>query len=53
MGGLLLEFYTTSISYLIVGSIGLIVILFVLKYMKKGIGLNPKQYNKEDIKYQE
>ncbi len=53
LGGLLLEFYTTSISYLIVGSIGLIVILFVLKYMKKGIGLNPKQYNKEDIKYQE
>lgn len=53
LGGLLLEFYTTSISYLIVGIIGLIIILLVLKYMKKRIGLNPEQYNKEDIKYQE
>lgn len=53
LGGLLLEFYTTSISYLIIGIIGLIVILFVLKYMKKRIGLNPEQYNKEDIKYKE
>ena len=53
LGGLLLEFYSTNISYLIIGFIGLIVILFVLKYMKKRIGLNPEQYNKEDMKYQE
>ncbi len=51
LSGLLLEFYNTSISYLIIGVIGLIVILLVLKYMKKRIGLNPEQYNEEDIKY--
>lgn len=41
LGGLLLEFYTTSTSYLIIGMVGLIVILFVLKYMKTRIGLSP------------
>ena len=49
LGGLLLEFYNTSISYLIVGIVGLITILFVLIYMKKRIGLSPEEYNNEDI----
>lgn len=48
LGGLLLEFYTTSTSYLIIGIVGLIVILLVLMYMKKRIGLSPQKYNKED-----
>lgn len=52
LGGLLLEFYTTSISYLIIGIVGLIVILLVLMYMKKRIGLSPQKYNKEDIEYE-
>lgn len=38
--GLLLEFYTTSQSYIIVGVFGLIAILVVLKYMKTRIGVN-------------
>lgn len=43
LGGLLLEFYTTSTSYLIIGMVGLIVILFVLKYMKTRIGLSTEE----------
>lgn len=53
LGGLLLEFYNTSTSYLIIGIVGLIIILLVLKYMKKRIGLSPEKYNKEDIEYKE
>lgn len=49
LGGLLLEFYSTSTSYLIIGVLGLIVILLVLKYMKKRIGLSPEDYEKEDV----
>ena len=51
LGGLLLEFYNISTSYLIIGIVGLIIILLVLKYMKKRIGLNPEEYEKEDIMY--
>lgn len=53
LGGVLLEYYTTSTAYLIIGCVGLVVILFVLKYMKKRIGLKPEEYNKKDIKYEE
>ena len=53
LGGLLLEFYNTGTSYLIIGIVGLIVILLVLKYMKKRIGLSPENYNKQDIEYEE
>lgn len=42
IGGLLLEFYATSTSYLIVGIVGLIIILLVLKFMEKRIGVNPE-----------
>ena len=52
IGGLLLEFYNTSTSYLIVGIAGLFVILFILQYMNKRIGLNPEDYNKQDIEYE-
>jgi sugar phosphate permease len=47
--GLLLEYYSTSIAYIIVGVVGLIIILLILKYMKTRLGLKPKEYDKEDI----
>lgn len=53
LGGLLLEFYSTSTAYLIIGMVGVTVILLVLKYMKKRIGLNPEEYDKKDIEYKE
>lgn len=40
--GLLLELYTTSQSYFIVGIVGFIAILLVLKYMKERIGVDNK-----------
>lgn len=52
IGGLLLEFYTTSQAYLIVGIIGLTIILVVLEYMKKRVGLKPEQYNKKDVDFE-
>ena len=51
LGGLLLEYYSTGTSYLIVGAVGLCIILFVLKYMKSRVGLNPEDYNEQDIGY--
>ena len=51
LGGLLLEFYTTSQAYLIIGVVGLVIILLVLIYMKKRIGLRPEENDKEDIEY--
>lgn len=45
IGGLLLEFYTTSKAYLIIGLLGLITILLILIYMKKRIGLRPEEYS--------
>ena len=38
LGGLLLEFYSTSTAYLIIGMVGVTVILLVIKYMKKELG---------------
>ena len=51
LGGLLLEYYSTGTSYLIVGTVGLFIILFILKYMKSRVGLNPEDYNEQDIGY--
>lgn len=51
LGGLLLEFYTTGTAYLIVGIVGLVIILLVLRYMKTRIGLNPEEYNEKDITF--
>lgn len=51
LGGVLLEFYPTSQAYLIIGVVGLVIILWVLAFMKKRIGLRPKEYEKEDIEY--
>lgn len=46
LGGLLLEFNTTSKSYLIVGVVGLIIMCLILLYMKKRIGLKPEAYRR-------
>lgn len=51
LGGLLLEYYSTGTSYLIVGAVGLFIILFILKYMKGRVGLNPEDYNEQNIGY--
>lgn len=51
LGGLLLEYYSTGTSYLIVGTVGLFIILFILKYMKSRVGLNPEDYDEQDIGY--
>lgn len=51
LGGLLLEFYSTSQAYLILGCVGLFVVLLILKYMKTRFGLTPDMYDKEDIEY--
>lgn len=51
IGGLLLEYYSTSQSYIIIGVGGLILILLALMYMKPRFGLNPEEYDEKDIKY--
>lgn len=52
LGGLLLEYYSTSQAYFILGVFGFIVILLVLAYMKKRFGLQPEEYEKKDIEYE-
>ena len=49
LGGILLEYYTTGTAYLIIGVIGLIVILLVLRYMHKRIGIKTEKYSTKDI----
>ena len=51
LAGLLLEYYTTSQAYFLIGLIGLIVVLLLLKYMNSRVGLAPEQYDKKDIEY--
>lgn len=52
LAGLLLEYYTTSQAYFIIGIVGLFVIMLVLKYMEKRVGLKPEEYDKKDIEYE-
>lgn len=51
IAGLLLETYTTSQAYFIIGFVGLIVMLLILKYMSQRVGLKPEDYDKKDIEY--
>ena len=51
LAGLLLEYYSTSEAYFIIGTVGLLTILLVLNYMKKRIGLAPEEYDRQDIEY--
>lgn len=53
MAGLLLEYFSTSEAYFIIGSVGLAIIVLILNYMKKRVGLKPEEYNKSDIEYEE
>lgn len=52
LGGLLLEFTNIRKAFLIVSVGGVIILGFVLKYMKTRFGLNPEEYNKEDIEFE-
>lgn len=52
LAGVLLEYFTTSQSYFIIGSVGLMMILLALKYMKKRVGLRPEEYDASDIIYE-
>lgn len=51
LAGLLLEYFTTSQAYLIIGIVGFMIMLFVLNYMKNRVGLDPEEYDKKDIEY--
>ena len=53
LAGLLLDFYYTNVGYLIVGIVGMAIILLVLSFMKKRVGLSPEQYGEEDLNYEE
>lgn len=51
VGGLLLEYYSTSEAYFIIGIIGLIIILLTLKYMQNRVGLKPEEYDREEVEF--
>lgn len=53
LAGLLLEYYTTSQAYFIIGAVGLVLMLLILTYMNKRVGLKPEEYDKSDIQYAE
>lgn len=52
IGGLLLEYFSTSQAYIIFGWIGFILMILILRYMKTRFGLRADQYNKKDIEYE-
>ncbi|MBR1883593.1 MAG: MFS transporter [Clostridia bacterium] len=47
--GFVTDTFGTYASLVITGSISTILMVFVIKYMKKHLGLNPEEYLKEDI----
>lgn len=49
MAGLLLKIVTIENAFIIIGVIALILMIFVLKYMKTRLGLKPRQYTKRDL----
>lgn len=51
LGRVLLEYYSTSEAYIIIGVFGIVLILLVLAYMKSRIGLSAEEYDKKDIEY--
>lgn len=52
IGGLLLKVIEVSNAYLIVGLASLALMTITLDYMRKRIGLRPKDYKKEDIYFE-
>lgn len=52
LAGLLLEYFTTGEAYFMLGIVGLVMILLILNYMKKRVGLKLEEYDKTDIEYE-
>ena len=52
-GAFLLEYNSTAISSLIIGSICTLLIIILLEYMRTRVGLKPEEYSKKDIHYTE
>lgn len=49
----LLDRMNTSYCMIILGVVSTVLLLFVVKYMKKRVGLKPEEYSKEERKYDE
>jgi MFS family permease len=49
IGGLMLKGVSVDLSYIAMGTTLLILLIFVLNYMKKHFGLNKKEYENRDI----
>lgn len=49
----LLGITSVSITIILVGTILLIIFLFILEYMKSHVGLNPEEYSRSEITYVE
>ncbi|MBE5821456.1 MAG: MFS transporter [Clostridiales bacterium] len=49
ISGLLLEEYTNSVSTVIMGFISLVLVILVLAFMNKRVGLKPEDYSKKDL----
>ena len=53
IGSFLLERMSTAYSMTVVGIISIIITIMLSKYMKTRVGLNPNEYSKEELKYDE
>lgn len=51
LGSVLLEYFNISKSMMIFGAISLIIMVWVLIYMRHKVGLKPEEYSKEELKY--
>lgn len=51
IGSKLLEYFIITNAMIIYGGISLIVIVIVLFYMRKRVGLNPEEYSEIELKY--
>lgn len=49
LGGIITDISDTNITFIIIGAITSVLIFFILKYMKKHLGLNPDEYPDKDI----
>lgn len=52
LGGLLLEIINVENAFLVVGIISLVIMIIVLSYMRTRFGLNPEEYKKEDLEFE-
>lgn len=49
IAGLTIDNVGTNMTSIIIGIIGIILVYFILKYLKKHLGLKPEEYEKDDI----